>query len=199
MDVVLTDDEIAAVALARHLAWPVPFATVATDVEHLAAAAARGRRSLLVRGLATPTDAGVDIAADVAGVLEQAVASRNVMAWVASIDNPAVIAGSSIVIYRSPAGDLIDLTSAIGIHSFRSVRPADWEAIVVATAKNVFDFGFFGPDDSSTRLLVGRFGEASLLLVSVGKVEAATWGSAGLEVRSESTDWSPLLIGRALL
>ena len=73
MDIVLTDDEIAAVALEGHLAWPVPLPTVVTDIDHLAAAATRGRRSLLVRGLATPSDSGVEVAADIIATLEQAV------------------------------------------------------------------------------------------------------------------------------
>jgi len=198
MDVVLTDDEIAAVALHRHLAWPLPFPTVATDIDHLAAAAARGRRSLLVRGLATPTDSGVEVAADIVGTLEQAASARCVMAWVASVDDPAVLAGSSTVIHRRGGDDVIDLTSAIGIHDFRDIPAADATAIVVALVKNVFDFGFAGPTMPTIRLFVGEVGGDQVLVVSAGKLESGEWGPVGVVIHDEATTWESALVEQAL-
>ncbi len=198
MDVVLTDDEIVAVALERHLAWPVPFPTVATDIDHLAAAAARGRRSLIVRGLAIPTNSGVVVSADLIDTMEQAASSRCVMAWVASIEASAVLAGSSTAIYRRPSGDLIDLTSAIGIHDIRAVSTGDADAIVVALAKNVFDFGFAGPANPAIRLLIGEFGGRSLVMVSEREVQFGSWTANGFEIGLESTGWDPRLIEEAM-
>lgn len=198
MDVILTDDEIAAVALDRRLAWPMPFPTVVPDVDHLAAAAARGRRSLLVRGLANPSDSGVEISTDVAETLERAVSARNIAAWVASEEDPSVLAGSSTVIYRQPNGDLVDLTSAIGIHDFRSLSAGDADAIIVALAKNVFDFGFSGPRSPGARLLVGEFGGPSVVLVSAGKIEAGSWTATGFEIEHQSTGWESPLIEAAM-
>ena len=198
MDMVLTDDEIVAVALERRIAWPVPFPTVATDVDHLAAAAARGRRSLLVRGLATPSDSRVELSQPVIDTLDRAVSGRIVLAWVASLDEPTVFAGSSTLLSRRPDGDQLDLTSASGIHDFRATTPDAAEAIVVAIAKNVFDYGFAGTAIPTTRLFVGPFGGGPLALVSEGVLEVGEWTAAGIETGQTVTEWDPDLVVRTL-
>jgi hypothetical protein len=149
-------------------------------------------------GLATLTATGVEIAVDIVNSLERAIASHSVMAWVASIDDPARLAGSSTVIFRQPHGDLLDLTSANGIHNLRSITAKASDEIVIALAKNVFDFGFAGGALSTTRLIVGEFGVGQVLLVSAGKTESGSWAEHGIEAHGESTSWSSALVQEAL-
>ncbi len=198
MNLVLTDDEIAAVAFELHVAWPAPLPTVATQLEDLGRAAARGRRSLLVRELAGSSEGSVTIDVQVADAVQRAADSRCVVAWVASVDQPARLAGSSTVIYRRQDGDLVDLTSGTGIHRLRTNVAEESEALVLAIAKNVFDFGFAGKPDPTARLVVGALDGEIALLVSKGSIESGKWSPIGIDVETVTTDWDPGAIQSAV-
>lgn len=198
MNLVLTDDEIAAVAFECHVAWPAPLPTVTAALDDLSRAAARGRRSLLVRELASPIEDSVSIDAQVVDAIQRAADSRCVVTWVASSDQPARLAGSSTVIYRRQDGDLVDLTSGTGIHNLRTNDAAESEALLLAIAKNVFDFGFAGNPQSTARLVVGALDGKVALLISAGRIESGKWSLRGIDVESVLTDWDPMVVQGAI-
>jgi hypothetical protein len=132
----LTDDEVIALAAVVGRPWPIGLATVASTAEALREAGVRGVRSLAVRGLlaANPTSEPThvihpELEALVVGFLA---APSHVGAYLAPADEPDRLAGASITAARSDSDWLMVSTTAQGVHG---IRPASQTEVLDAVAE----------------------------------------------------------------
>lgn len=119
-----TDDEIVAVSAGLDVGWPVPLVSVRTEMPAAEAAAFRGLRSLIVRGLATPTSRG-PAAFDpaVAALVGRAArCARTAIAHVSGVAAPA-LAGAAVAAFVDDAGAVLDVVTATGIHAIQECDP----------------------------------------------------------------------------
>jgi hypothetical protein len=126
MSTALTDDELVALALIRNTAWLAPLPTVDVgDADALLAAAPRGIRSLVTRGLMS-AGRGLDPtpSVDLIATLEPAFAGRLVLStFVAQRDLAFVPEGATSAIYaRDDETALVEAISAGGVHYFSEMR-----------------------------------------------------------------------------
>src|SRR5262245_23982737 len=120
----LTDDEVIALAAVAGRPWPTGLATVDSTPEAQRDAGIRGIRSLAVRGLLTDDPAAVpgfvihpELQSAVVGFLT---ATRHIGAYLAPIDEPRRLAGASITAAPSGSSWWLVSTTAQGVHGIRS-------------------------------------------------------------------------------
>ena len=142
MRVLLTDDEIVALAGSAGSSWPLPLLTVASDSRAIKAAAFRGLRSLIVRGLATPLQRGLTtIAPDLAGLIAHAAAATSVsIAHVSGMD-AAGLAGASVAAFSADGRVVRDVVNVTGVHAIEDSNIADSRS-----ALREFAFTRFSPE-----------------------------------------------------
>jgi hypothetical protein len=191
----LTDDEIIAISIDGGAAWPLPFITVASEVGAMSSARLRGIRSLAVRGLivdAAPTE-------DLSSIVKAAAtASRWCAAFGADGDGAPLVGTSTYVLDCSDGSAVIDLVSRDGTHRLSSSEIADANQLLVALAKNVFDFGFTGAVPG-LQLLVGRSDSPSWVAVKQGSLAHAEVASDKVTVSDWASTWTPDAVIRALV
>lgn len=135
-DLVLTDDELVAIAADGASFWPGPLPTVdIEDVESLTAAALRGQRSLFVRGLLTEVGA---LEGDVARVVAP-IAGRmdSYTVYLADAQFQRASWGFATTHYATSAGWVVEEVSAPGVHRFvraTTTENRDYFRILLATA-----------------------------------------------------------------
>jgi hypothetical protein len=121
----LTDDEVIALAAVLGRPWPTGLATVESAPEALQEAGIRGIRSLAVRGLLTgdpTTESGFVIHPELeAAVVGFLTAARHIGAYLAPADEPDRLAGASITAASSGSDWWLVSTTAQGVHG---IRPA---------------------------------------------------------------------------
>jgi hypothetical protein len=119
---VLTDDEVVALAVARSSPWPSDLPTVdVTDPGQLEAAAFRGNRSLLVRGLLDDDGAASGDAAEVAASVLGT--DRRLVVFLSDLEFRR--AGWGLASSHHPSstnGWLFEGVNALGLHAF-AARP----------------------------------------------------------------------------
>ena len=120
----LTDDEVVSLAAISGRPWPVGLITVAATADAVRSAAARGLRSLTVRGIVTTDGEAADSThPGIAAVIECFVRAANrIGAYIAPAGKPDVLAGASIT--AVPVADVwwLDSANAQGVHGFRRVN-----------------------------------------------------------------------------
>lgn len=116
-EALLTDDELVALAVDAGQRWPAPLPTVAgDDVAQLSAAAARGVRSLLVRGGLE----GSEPDARLATIASAAGSDRVVAGYVADAAGAPIGGGVVHAAIGTPSGWLLDEIQPSGLHRFGS-------------------------------------------------------------------------------
>ena len=141
----LTDDELVALALIQRTAWLAPLPTVDVgDADALLAAAPRGYRSLVTRGLMT-AGRGVQPspAADLIASIEPALAGRLVLStFIARRDLAFVPEGATSTIYsRDGESVLVEAVSAGGVHYFSDLALGDAINAVAEFMVGVIELG----------------------------------------------------------
>jgi hypothetical protein len=180
----LTDDEAAAIALVVGGAWSALLPTVDEDDENsVVPAIMRGRRSMVIRGLASEDGLLVGDAAQVVGRLGD---GPRAMFLVVDAAGSWVTAGPTIYLY-GPATENIEmshLVSPAGVHAFRIDPPArQWWALT-QLAEAVFNDGFTaaGAEErqpAAARLGVTREDGTRAIQVAKGSVSVAQGPIAG--------------------
>ncbi|MEZ3160506.1 hypothetical protein AB1K54_08135 [Microbacterium sp. BWT-B31] len=118
MNQLLTDDEILAAAAAAGRNWPLPLLTVRNEPAALRAAAFRGLRSLIVRGLATPLEQETTtIEPRLRALIERIADARRATIAHVSLSERPVLAGSSYAVFADDAGLVVDVGNAMGVHA----------------------------------------------------------------------------------
>lgn len=121
--ILLTDDEVASLAVARQTAWPSSLPTVPDDERALLDAVVRGRRSLLVRGLLTLTEgSGPEVDRQVCEWVDAVLSHPLQLSMYIGLDNlsPAD-PGFALYAYAATESDRAWLTSTVssdGVHAF---------------------------------------------------------------------------------
>lgn len=194
MTVLLTDDEVVAVALDSRVTWPTPLPSVSLDDGALVRSQRLGLRSLLVRGLLDSSTSPMTVSPEVADLVKAAAASpRWVAAYVASEKDPTVPAGDSTYAFQGSSGWLLDLVSPAGVHQISTSTSSDAVALIVALAKNVFTFGIVGDTDSAA-IFIGASEPGSWAKVSKGEISTGTFTNEDFESASTTATWSAAAI-----
>jgi hypothetical protein len=171
----LTDDEAAALALRVGGAWAAPLPTVNNaDRAQVAAAVLRGRRSLVVRDLATPGGEPTGAAAD---VLKRLGAGPRAGFMLQTADGTWFHRGTTVYLYGTSVTDveLSHLVAPAGVHYFTaSPPPGQWQALTIL-AESVYDNGFTADEPgvvppAAALLTVARREGARSVRISQGTV-----------------------------
>jgi hypothetical protein len=150
----------------------------------------RGARSLVVRGLLSVTADGPVFSQEVVEtVLGAATAPSWVAAYVATADQPTTLAGDSTYVYRAEPSWLLDFVSPGGIHQLGVTAADDAEALILALAKNVFDFGFLGnPTDAV--LFVGNSASPEWVKIREGELEVGQFSAQTFAPSISVAEWT---------
>jgi hypothetical protein len=211
MIMLLTDDEIVAVAVKLGVTWPYPLPTVERSAEGLLAARSRGGRSLMVRGLATIEEGALSIDKPACGLVSRATsADWHVISYVATDKRPESLAGTSTYLYLDAdesAPVTLDLVSSSGIHDIRESSRADAFDLVLALIENAFLHGIRGPSNvvSSPVLFSSSTIQAEnsqAIRVSQGVLAFGTFvvenGNSSFNEDFASAVWEPERVGIAI-
>jgi hypothetical protein len=138
----LTDDEVASLAVSLREPWRAPLPTVdRTSSQSFAEAVLRGRRSLVLRNLATSEGSPAGPAAELARKLKPGLRAFFLLADQADNWLPG---GVTVYLY-GPALDAIDVNHTVteaGVHYFRLAPPPGQWAALTQLAESVAASGF---------------------------------------------------------
>lgn len=208
MDVLLTDDEVVALAVAAETGWPYGLLTVAADDRAVMAAGIRGLRSLAVRGLVgTGAPHGLEYPRE---LVEQvgaiAGAPRHVMAQVCVRDNLVRPRGAMLGAFFAGAPEspwLVDSVTSNGVHAIWAATVEEVADVLLRFVQAVWADGVLSPDSGATLGLFvtsSRAGSESFF-VSRGSTEALVrTGVPGLEFPARQYDepWDLTTVDRLL-
>jgi hypothetical protein len=159
--ILLTDDEVVAVAAVAGTPWPLGLSTVPASTEILRSAALRGVRSLGVRGLLTANAGKPPALADaVASAITPFLhAPTRIGAYIAPAANPQSLAGAAITAVADDDGWWTDATTSDGVHAIRRAG-AEGARDAVAQFADAVHEGALLPAavDSSAYVCVIRWG-----------------------------------------
>lgn len=189
----LTDDEVVAVAALRGVPWPTPF-TVAghVDREVVEAMVQRGTTSLLVRELATAAAGSVKTGAVVRSYLDPMLAGDHVTMFHCAGDNPDRALGGIVHMHRAEGEVIVEAVAAGGLRQL-SRQPAEgWWSMVARLARGVFDDGVAErPDGVALCLLRPDGAAARITMLTKGRIDAGTFtADAGYTVTDSTPLWS---------
>jgi hypothetical protein len=189
MNILLTDDELVALAVEQSKAWPTGLPTVDVEaVDALYAAALRGRRSLAVRGFFEVDVSGSEL---LDTIRRDAVGAEGfICLYVADGDGARASGAVNINAYRSGADWLVETVSDIGVHQFAPLNTRELTTLCHGLARAAYDRGLAG--EAAEALWIAAVGPARRELMSVrkGAVDRHTIladGSLG-DSRSGTTD-----------
>jgi hypothetical protein len=191
----LTDDEIVAVSIDGGTAWPLPLITVDSELAAMSSARLRGIRSLTIRELTVDEAPNQELSSIVK-------AATSATRWCAALgvdkDGSPLVGTSTYVLDCGDGLAVIDLVSVDGTHRLSSTTIADAHQLLVALAKNVFDFGFSGVVPGA-QLLVGCSDRDAWVAVQEGSTASAEVASDRVTFGPPSSDWTPEEITRTLV
>lgn len=168
--VLLTDDEVVALALRSGTIWRAPLPTVGDSEEELTRAAARGWRALLVRELVVDRDNAAPELHDVLAAQEAKIIARTFVAD----GNGVPLDGASWSTYYQLSGSqaLIEVISSEGVHSFTSASLDQCSTLIGAAVEAVRSAGLPEAAESAARFCVIAPGQpARVLTVSKGAMQ----------------------------
>lgn len=180
--ILLTDDEVVALAALLGRPWPTGLATVAPTADDLTQAGRRGVRSLIVRGIVTAdAESGYTPHPGVAAVIETfLLAPRRIGAYIAPAAAVETMAGAAITAVPVAGIWWIDSTTAQGVHGFRQAQGDEVLAAITELADQTGDGTLLaGTEDPSAYVCVIVYGDKAdqRTVVPVGGL----WDRAGLE------------------
>jgi hypothetical protein len=164
LNILLTDDEVVALAAVLERPWPTGLRTVVSTTDGMRDAGLRGLRSLAVRGLLSgdPTEApGYVVHPDVASVIDGFVtAELRVGAYVAPAAAPDALAGAAITAAAFGEGWSLDVTTVQGVHAFRRASRLDVLDALAGLAEKTYDGTLLaGVGDPRAHVCVIRHGK----------------------------------------
>jgi hypothetical protein len=181
-NILLTDDEVVAMAALLEQPWPTGLVTVDPSPHGLRDAALRGIRSLGVRGLLAGDPSGPDgfvIHPEIASVIEGFVtATRRIGAYLAPVQAPDSLAGASITAAAVEDRWYLDAATAQGVHSFRSASRLEMIDALADLAEKVSSGTLLTEaDDPSCYACVIRYGTSAddKIVVAGGSGAATPW------------------------
>ena len=127
--VLFTDDELVAAAVREERSWPTPLPSLpALNAETLRSAAARGWRSLAVRGLLD----GDALAAQPRSLLTDAMTGSPRLRTCLLTSNAEIVAtGSHTAFFATYSGDwLVDVVAPSGVHALEYLKVDDVEDLI---------------------------------------------------------------------
>ena len=179
----LTDDEVAALAVREASSWWGPLPTVdLTAAADLAASCARGERALVVR----QADLGEAAASRAWAPARSVMGSSPVLtAYAARLDDATRNIGLAVAIYQAssePASRVVDVVDPGGIHVFEVLDREGAQDLVDESANKAYERGL-ADDPEVGMMLVSGTGE--VLFVTEGRVlegsvndgGSLTWGA----------------------
>lgn len=180
MEILLTDDELVALAVEQSRAWPTGLPTVAVELpDSLFAAALRGRRMLAVRDMFNPAAPGKEllelVRRDVVG------ATGLVCLYIADQVGNRMQDAVNINAFQSGTDWLVETVSDAGVHQFARLAPQELESLYLGLAQAAFERGL--ADEQADALWVAAISEDRRRSISVRRgVVARQAASAGEDV-----------------
>lgn len=172
--VLLSDDEIVAAAVQLGKDWRASLPTVSVeDPADLLKAAARGNRSLYLRGLLTGAE-NAELAPQVSALVSRVAGTLpEHLGYAARASEPRVVAGLRFAIFESTQGNkVLVVTLPNGINEISEIEPARASEFVTAFA---FAPLHAGDDDKATVLLApGDADSATFAVVTAHGTKTGT-------------------------
>ncbi|SEQ81642.1 hypothetical protein [Arthrobacter sp. OV608] len=162
--VLLSDDEVVAAAVQLGKEWKASLPTVRVeDPADLLGAAARGNRSLYLRGLLTGAG-NAELAPEVAALVSRAAGTPpEHLGYAARAAEPGVVAGLRFCIFGSPQGNkVLVVTLPNGINEISEVEPAQASEFVTAFASAPLSAG---DEDKATVLLAPGYADSATFAI----------------------------------
>jgi hypothetical protein len=173
MQHLLTDDEIVALATKSDRPWQFPLLTVRTDVPAaVAAAALRGLRSLIVRGLAAVDSEGIAVDASLVNDYKLVASAPRILLAHASPADSVAASGSAVIVFYGDAGVYADTMTVVGIHALRQVTHEEALSAIKSFAMTAFEGST--PRVGDTTVIIGGAGLDTVLRVRRGAVDEGT-------------------------
>ena len=189
----LTDDEVVAIAALLGVPWPTPFTVagridraVVEDMVH------RGTTSLLVREFATAATGSVELGAVVRSYLDPMLANAHLTMFHCAVDNPDKALGGIVHMHRCDDDVIVEAVAAGGLRQL-SRQPAEgWWSMVTRLARAVFDDGVAErPDGVALCLLRPDAAAAHITMLAKGRIAAGTFSADdGYTVTDSTPLWS---------
>lgn len=185
--VILTDQEVAALAARRGRTWNAALPTVRPDAEGLGDAALLGLRSLARRGLLEPAGSSTTVSPGLAELVEPAFGVPRLVAYLASASAPMVLSGAEVLVYdaRVTGGVLVELVRGLGSHEL-SLRTRDETiSVLVELARNEVarPLGLVGtPDDLTLYVASSLLPGAAVLTFSPGTLGRGSFSGDGVRL-----------------
>lgn len=172
--ILLSDDEVVAAAVRLGKDWKASLPTVSVeDPTDLLRAAARGHRSLYLRGMLTGTE-NTELTPEVSGLLSSAMGTLpEHLGYAAQSSDPAVVAGLRFAIFESPRGNkVLIVTLPNGINEISEVQPERAREFVTAFAAAPLQAG--AEDKASVLLAPNGADSAAFAVVTVHGTRTGT-------------------------
>lgn len=183
--VVLTDQEVIAIAARRGRTWNAALPTVRPDAAGLGDGALWGLRSLARRGLLEPGSTSATVRADLAELVEPAFGVPRLVAYLASASAPLVLAGAEVLVYEAPGtgGVLVELVRGLGSHeiSLRTREDAISMLAELARKEVARPLGLAGvPDDLTLYVATSLLPGAAVVAFAPGTTSHGSFDGAGV-------------------
>lgn len=178
MELLLTDDELVAVAVEQSKAWPTGLPTVDVESEQaLFTAALRGRRSLAVRGLVGSEPADNEL---LDAVRRDAVGADGfVCLYIADQQGTRAADAVNLNAYRSGTGWLVETVSDVGVHQFASLTAEALGTLYRGLAQAAHDRGLAGGSADSLWIVAVTSDRRESISVRKGSVHRHNIGGDG--------------------
>lgn len=178
--ILLTDDEIVALAALLGRPWPTGLATVAATADELTRAGMRGVRSLTIRGILTAdAEFGYSAHPGVSAVIETFLcAPRRIGAYIAPASAVETMAGASITAVPVAGIWWIDSATAQGVHGFRQAEADEVIEAITDLADQTRDGTLLGGvDDPSAYACVIVYGDGpdQRTVVAANSSDGGSW------------------------
>lgn len=189
----LTDDEIVAIAARLGVPWPTPF-TVAGHIDRnvVEAMVHRGTTSLLVRELATAEAGPVELGDVVRSYLDLMLSGSYATMYHCAVDDPDKALGGIVHMHRREDAVIVEAVAAGGLRQLSHQPPAGWWNMVKRLARAVFDDGVAErPDDVGLCLLRPEGAGAGITMLRKGRIDTGTYtADSGYTVTDSTPLWS---------
>ncbi|NDJ91776.1 hypothetical protein [Mycolicibacter kumamotonensis] len=184
--ILLTDDEVVALAALLGRPWPTGLATVATTAQELSQAGKRGVRSLIIRGIVTAdAESGYTTHPGVSAVIETFVnASQRIGGYIARSAALETMAGASLTAVPVAGIWWIDAATAQGVHGFRQAEAEEVLAAIAELADHTRDGTLLsGVDDAAEYAFVIVYGDGpeQRIVVPANSSDGTAWDRGPLQ------------------
>jgi hypothetical protein len=142
MTILLTDDEVVAIAVHRGRQWPTILTSVdSSSTQDMAFAMVRGTRSLVVRRLARDESSAIRLSERLTELIEPFLGDPVLHVYPAPMGSPGRVAGAVVYVYaHNSAGDYpIEVVYGYGLHELSTVDEVRLHALLARLIGSAFD------------------------------------------------------------